>query len=80
MTAGFTTFETRAELFRVEIAPNPENGLRIPCKIMIDKLAAVPKSKLGSRIGVLSDLEMARVNRAMLVFLGLAAGVSRREV
>ena len=39
---------------------------------MVDKITTVPKSKLGARIGRLADQDMMRLNRAMLIFLGLA--------
>jgi mRNA interferase MazF len=41
---------------------------------MADKIAAVPKSKIGARIGRLDDEDIVRLNRAVLVFLGLAGG------
>jgi mRNA interferase MazF len=46
--------------------------LRTPCRLMVDKLTTVPKSKLGHRIGRLDDEDIVRVNRAVLVFLGMA--------
>ena len=54
------------------IQPSAANGLRAPSQIMIDKITTVPKGRLGSRIGTLSDQDMIRVNRAIVVFLGLA--------
>jgi mRNA interferase MazF len=39
---------------------------------MADKLTTVPKSKVGSRVGRLEDEDILRMNRAILVFLGLA--------
>ena len=39
---------------------------------MIDKITTVPKAKLGTRIGRLRDEDMVRLNRAVLIFLGLA--------
>lgn len=39
---------------------------------MTDKLTTVPRARLGSRIGRLDDEDMVRLNRAMLVYLGLA--------
>ena len=39
---------------------------------MVDKVTTVPKSKLGQRIGVLGDADLQRINRALIVFLGLA--------
>jgi mRNA interferase MazF len=40
---------------------------------MVDKLTTIPKTKLGARIGSLSDREMLQLNRAIVVFLGIAA-------
>ena len=69
----FTTDPSDLPLFRLAIAPATGNGLRAPCRIMIDKIATVPKSKLGARVGALTNGDMGRVNRAVLVFLGIAA-------
>ena len=41
-------------------------------RLMVDKVTTVPKARLGKRIGRLSDSDMVRVNRALLIFLGLA--------
>ena len=40
---------------------------------MIDKITTVSKAKLQTRIGRLADGDLVRVNRAVVVFLGLAA-------
>ena len=40
---------------------------------MIDKVAAIPRSKLGRRIGRISAADIDRVNDAIMIFLGLAA-------
>src|ERR1700752_3338250 len=69
---AFTTDRTEAPLFRLRIAPNTRNCLRESCRLMVDKITAVPKSKLGARIGRLDDEDILRLNRAILVFLGLA--------
>lgn len=69
---AFTTDPTEAPLFRLRIDPTEVNGLREPCSLMVDKITTVPRSKLGERIGRLSDEELLRLGRAALVFLGLA--------
>lgn len=69
---AFTTNPTEADLFRVPIEPSEHNGLRAMSRLMVDELATVPRSKLGSRVGQLGDEDIVRLNRAMLVFLGLA--------
>ena len=69
---AFTTDETDAPLFRLPVEPNERNGLRIKCRMMVDKITTVPKSKVGARAGRLDDEDILRLNQAVLVFLGLA--------
>ena len=69
---AFTTDETDAPLFRLSVEPNERNGLRAVCRLMVDKITTVPKSKVGSRVGRLDDEDILRLNQAVLVFLGLA--------
>jgi mRNA interferase MazF len=69
---AFTTDPTDAPLFRLAFAPDETNGLREPCRLMVDKITTVPRSKIGARIGRLRDHDIARLNSAVLVFLGLA--------
>ena len=77
---AFTTDETDAPLFRIAVEPNEGNGLRVPCRLMVDKITTVPNSKVGSRIGRLDDEDMLRLNQAALVFLGLAASPRNRAI
>lgn len=67
----FTTDETEAPLFRLEMQPSDGNGLRSASRLMVDKLVTVPRDRLRSRIGRLDDDDLRRLDRAMLVFLGL---------
>ena len=69
---AFTTDETEAPLFRLSVDAHERNGLRQPCRLMVDKITTVPKSKLGIQIGRLDEQDMVRLNQAMIVFLGLA--------
>ena len=68
----FTTDETEAPLFRLLVTPSERNGLRLASRLMVDKLTTVSKARLGERIGRLDDEDVVRLNRAILVFLGLA--------
>jgi mRNA interferase MazF len=69
---AFTTDLADAPLFRLPIKPDDLNGLRAPCRLMVDKITTVPRAKLGIRIGRLADEDALRLNRAALVFLGMA--------
>ena len=66
-----TTEMVDASFFRLPVQPAEANGLRAPSHLMVDKITTVPKHRLGRRVGVLSAGDMRRLNRAMLVFLGL---------
>ena len=69
----FTTDPTEAALFRVVVEPSESNGLRAICRLMVDKITTIPMSRVGRRVGRLSDEDMVRLNRAALVFFGIAA-------
>jgi mRNA interferase MazF len=69
---AFTTDETEAPLFRLAVEPNEQNGLRATCRLMVDKITTIPKSKVGARVGRLDDEDILRLNQAIIVFLGLA--------
>jgi mRNA interferase MazF len=60
-------------LFRLAVEPSENNGLRAVCRLMVDKITTVPKSRIGARVGRIGDEDMPRLNRAVLVFLGIAA-------
>jgi mRNA interferase MazF len=57
--------------FRVIIPPNSQNGLEQESRVMTDKLSTIPRSKVGKYIGTLSTREMAKVDEAIMSFLGL---------
>jgi mRNA interferase MazF len=69
---AFTTDETDAPLFRLPVRPSERNGLRAACRLRVDKMTTVPKTKVGARVGRLDDEDILRLNQAVLVFLGLA--------
>ena len=72
----FTSQMTSAPLLRVAVEPSEPNGLRITSRLMIDKITTVSKVKLEKRIGRLSNEDVVRLNRAVLVFLGLAGSAT----
>ena len=47
-------------------------GIRESSRLMVDKVTTIPRSKLGERVGQLSDDDTIRLSRALVVFLGLA--------
>ena len=57
---------------RFVIAPSAKNGLQISSHVMVDKIATIPKSKAGRRIGELDSDDVQLLNQHVAVFLGLA--------
>jgi mRNA interferase MazF len=70
---AFTTDPTDAPLFRLLIEPSETNGLRAASRLMVDKITTVLKTRIGTLVGRLGDEDILRLNRAVLVFLGIAA-------
>ncbi len=69
---AFTTDPTEAPLFRIPVEPSDTNGLQERSALMVDKLTTVRKRRVGTYVGRLADEDVVRLNRAVLVFLGLA--------
>ena len=69
---AFTTDPTDAPLIRLLVEADEMTGIRESSRLMVDKVTTIPRSKLGERIGQLSDDDTIRLSRALLVFLGLA--------
>lgn len=76
---AFTSDETEAPLFRLPVTPSARNRLLAASRLMVDKITTVPKSKIGRQIGRLDDEDMLRLNRALLVFLGLAGSMKKQD-
>jgi len=67
-----TSEPVEAPMLRILVEPTPENGLRAPSRLMVDNIITVPRNRLGQCIGRLGDDDLLRLNRSLLVFLGLA--------
>ena len=68
-----TTTAVDAPLLRIPIEPTPTNGLEQPSQIMIDKVTTTRRSNVQKRLGTLAAADLVRVERSLLVFLGIGA-------
>jgi len=59
-------------LLRIDLEPGPQNGLKKPSQVMIDKAHTLPRERLGAAFGRLDDQILTQINRALAVFLGIA--------
>ena len=67
-----TSTWTDAPLFRIHVAPSERTGLQKVSQLMIDKIVTVPRANVHQLVGHLTASELVEVERALLVFLGVA--------
>lgn len=61
-----------APLYRLTVEPSVGNGLSRVSQVMVDKIFAVRRDKLGQRLGRLEDKELLALNRMLAVAIGMA--------
>lgn len=66
------TSELHDVAFRVLVESTPDTGLQVSSQVMVDKLATVPRAKLGPTFGRLDEDRMKAVERTLLLVLGMA--------
>ena len=67
-----TTHSVEAPLIRLDVEPTATNGIERPSQIMIDKVTTMPRANVNAQLGRLVDDDLVRLDRALVVFLGLA--------
>jgi mRNA interferase MazF len=66
-----TTTLVDAPLLRIPVEPAAANGLEQLSHIMIDKVTTTRRSSVQRRLGTLSAADLVRIERSLLVFLGV---------
>lgn len=67
-----TTNPVEAPLTRIVIEPSQMNGLDEPGRLMVDRVTTMPRANLRDHLGRLPESDLLRLNRALIVFFGLA--------
>ena len=67
-----TTNPVDAPLIRIPVPSNPSTGIEQPSQLMVDKITTMPRANVRERVGQLADTDRVRLDRALVVFLGLA--------
>lgn len=65
------TSSQETSMFRLLIEPSHGSGLKHSSCIMIDKITAVPKDKVGKIIGRLSGSDLVRIDTSLRLLLDL---------
>jgi mRNA interferase MazF len=71
-----TTNPVEAPLTRISVEASPLNGLDRPSRLMVDKITTMPRGNLRDQLGRLAEEDLVKLNRALIVFLGLADSAS----
>ena len=58
--------------FRVTIEPGPQTGLQVRSQVMADKPVTIRRERIGRKIGRLGAADIARLNVALALVMGLA--------
>ena len=72
LVCPLTTDLTERLHLRPVVAPDDANGLREPSQIMTDRMLALRSTRIRGVLGSLDPQTMDRLDRALLVVLGLA--------
>lgn len=67
-----TSFLVDAPLFRLTVRASSDNGLQVISQIMIDKMMAIKRERIGKVIGRAGAAAMREIDRALRAWLGLA--------
>ena len=66
-----TTDLVEAPLARIAVEPTAATGIELRSQIMVDKITTMPRANVRNHLGRLADEDRVRLDRALLVFLGL---------
>jgi len=67
-----TTNPVEAPLARIAVQATATTGIDQSSQIMVDKVTTMPRDNVRDHLGRLTDADTVRLDRALLVFLGLA--------
>jgi len=67
-----TSKGVNAPTFRVSLSPGDQTGLFEDSYAMVDKTLAVPKDKLGNKLGAVANKDLKEIERVLLLIFGLA--------
>lgn len=59
-----------APLFRLDVLPSKDNGLRKHSQVIVDKITSQPRRRIGAVVGRLSVQQLQTLDRALALWLG----------
>lgn len=74
LIAPISTHRSDAPLYRLPCPASAGTGLRESSDVLVEKVVAIPREKVGQRIGRLGEADILALNRMLAFALGLADG------
>ena len=71
LIALISSYQSDAPLYRLPCPVTDDTGLREPSDILVEKIIAIPRQKIGQTVGRLGEAEMIALNRILAFVLGL---------
>lgn len=68
---ALTTADMSSAVHRVRIDPSPENGLTAPSYAMTEKPFTVRATRVGARVGTVTDEQMSAIAAGLAAVLGI---------
>ena len=72
LVCPLTSTQRDAPLYRLAVAPDAENGLRQASDIMVDKITAVRRARVGTPIGSLGAAHLLALDHLLALAVGIA--------
>ncbi|MFL4992643.1 MAG: type II toxin-antitoxin system PemK/MazF family toxin [Microvirga sp.] len=72
LVCPLTSTQRDTPLYRLAVAPDAENGLRRASDIMVDKITAVRRARIGVAIGTLGAAHLLALDRMLALAVGIA--------
>ncbi len=66
-----TSMLRNVPLFRLQVEPSKQNGLRATSEVMVDKITTLPREKVREAFGRIEDEYLREVERLMALWLGI---------
>uniref|UniRef100_C6E4I2 Transcriptional modulator of MazE/toxin, MazF n=1 Tax=Geobacter sp. (strain M21) TaxID=443144 RepID=C6E4I2_GEOSM len=67
-----TSHKLDAPLFRYQVEPHADNGLAVTSWVQTDKIMTLPRQKIGTVIGHLSEKQISEVTKLLAFWIGIA--------
>ena len=67
-----TTVQKHTSIYRLPVEPSEHNRLRNFSEIMVEKIMAIPRAKVGVVFGSVDEATMLALNQMLAIVIGLA--------